>query len=111
VPPRLLHLRQVTVISTSERKRDEACSRLGADRFLVSSNPDEMAAAAGTLDGIIDTVSGEGRLLQSACCAAYGVGSGEVGERRWWRGGMGEGRGRATTVADVQPVSDAGLAL
>ncbi|KAM0825198.1 hypothetical protein ACQ4PT_069709 [Festuca glaucescens] len=47
----------VTVISSSERKRDEALDRLGADAFLVSSDPEQMKAAAGTLDGIIDTVS------------------------------------------------------
>jgi len=47
----------VTVISTSERKREEALDRLGADAFLVSNDPDQMKAAAGTMDGIIDTVS------------------------------------------------------
>uniref|UniRef100_A0ACD5Y9Q7 Uncharacterized protein n=1 Tax=Avena sativa TaxID=4498 RepID=A0ACD5Y9Q7_AVESA len=47
----------VTVISTSERKRQEALDRLGADAFLVSNDPDQMKAAAGTMDGIIDTVS------------------------------------------------------
>ncbi|XP_047049930.1 probable cinnamyl alcohol dehydrogenase 8C, partial [Lolium rigidum] len=47
----------VTVISSSDRKRDEALGRLGADAFLVSSDPEQMKAAAGTMDGIIDTVS------------------------------------------------------
>jgi len=47
----------VTVISSSERKREEALERLGADAFLVSNDPEQMKAAAGTLDGIIDTVS------------------------------------------------------
>ncbi|KAE9450067.1 hypothetical protein C3L33_18028, partial [Rhododendron williamsianum] len=47
----------VTVISTSPSKKQEAIEVLGADSFLVSSNPDEMQAAMGTLDGIIDTVS------------------------------------------------------
>ncbi|XP_058187438.1 probable mannitol dehydrogenase isoform X1 [Rhododendron vialii] len=47
----------VTVISTSPHKKKEAVEQLGADSFLVSSNPDEMQAAMGTLDGIIDTVS------------------------------------------------------
>ncbi|KAG5529654.1 hypothetical protein RHGRI_030137 [Rhododendron griersonianum] len=46
-----------TVISTSPSKKQEAIEVLGADSFLVSSNPDEMQAAIGTLDGIIDTVS------------------------------------------------------
>ncbi|KAG5529649.1 hypothetical protein RHGRI_030132 [Rhododendron griersonianum] len=47
----------VTVISTSPSKKQEAIEDLGADSFLVSSNQDEMQAAMGTLDGIIDTVS------------------------------------------------------
>ncbi|KAF7130371.1 hypothetical protein RHSIM_Rhsim10G0174500 [Rhododendron simsii] len=47
----------VTVISTSPRKKQEAIEVLGADSFIVSTNPDEMQAAMGTLDGIIDTVS------------------------------------------------------
>lgn len=48
---------RVTVISTSLSKKEEAISKLGADEFLVSRDPEEMQAAAGTLDGIIDTVS------------------------------------------------------
>lgn len=48
---------KVTVISTSRSKRDEAIERLGADSFLVSRDPDQMEAARGSLDGIIDTVS------------------------------------------------------
>lgn len=36
---------KVTVISTSERKKDEAINRLGADAFLVSKNPEEMQVA------------------------------------------------------------------
>ncbi|XP_047093374.1 probable cinnamyl alcohol dehydrogenase 8D [Lolium rigidum] len=47
----------VTVISSSPAKRQEALDRLGADAFLLSSDPEEMKAAAGTMDGIIDTVS------------------------------------------------------
>lgn len=47
----------VTVISTSPNKKEEAMSRLGADAFIVSKNEEEMQAAAGSLDGIIDTVS------------------------------------------------------
>ena len=50
---------QVTVISTSEGKREEALAHLKADHFLVSADEDAMKAAAGTLDGIIDCVSGE----------------------------------------------------
>ncbi|PSC75052.1 8-hydroxygeraniol dehydrogenase-like [Micractinium conductrix] len=48
---------EVTVISTSASKKSEAVDRLGADKFVVSKDEEEMAAAAGTLDGIIDTVS------------------------------------------------------
>ncbi|TQE10184.1 hypothetical protein C1H46_004156 [Malus baccata] len=48
---------KVTVISTSPNKKDEAIEHLCADSFLVSRNEDQMQAAIGTLDGIIDTVS------------------------------------------------------
>ncbi|XP_073040113.1 8-hydroxygeraniol dehydrogenase-like [Primulina eburnea] len=47
----------VTVISTSINKKKEAIDILGIDEFLVSHDPEQMQAAAGTLDGIIDTVS------------------------------------------------------
>ncbi|EEF32311.1 alcohol dehydrogenase, putative [Ricinus communis] len=48
---------KVTVISTSARKENEAITRLGADAFLISSDPGKMKAAIGTMDYIIDTVS------------------------------------------------------
>lgn len=48
---------KVTVISSSPGKEKEAIERLGADAFLVSSNPEAMKAAMGTMDGIINTVS------------------------------------------------------
>lgn len=48
---------KVTVISTSPSKKKEATEHLGADSFLVSRDPDQMQAALGTMDGIIDTVS------------------------------------------------------
>nr|AOA52222.1 mutant 10-hydroxygeraniol dehydrogenase [Catharanthus roseus] len=48
---------KVTVISTSESKKQEALEKLGADSFLVSRDPEQMKAAAASLDGIIDTVS------------------------------------------------------
>ncbi|XP_021714045.1 probable mannitol dehydrogenase [Chenopodium quinoa] len=54
---------KVTVISTSANKKDEAVKRLGADFFLVSRDPEQMQAATGTLDGIIDTVSAPHPLL------------------------------------------------
>ncbi|KAF8688353.1 hypothetical protein HU200_042315 [Digitaria exilis] len=50
---------KVTVISTSTGKREEALDRLGADAFLVSRDPEQMKAAASTMDGIFDTVSAE----------------------------------------------------
>ncbi|KAG0492553.1 hypothetical protein HPP92_005951 [Vanilla planifolia] len=48
---------KVTVISSSASKKDEAIRRLGADAFLVSRDPEQIQAAVGTMDGIIDTVS------------------------------------------------------
>jgi D-arabinose 1-dehydrogenase-like Zn-dependent alcohol dehydrogenase len=48
---------KVTVISTSEGKKKEAIEKLGADSFLVSRDPEQLKAAMGSLDGIIDTVS------------------------------------------------------
>ncbi|KAF7847755.1 hypothetical protein BT93_L2660 [Corymbia citriodora subsp. variegata] len=48
---------KVTVISSSPGKREEALQRLGADAFLVSSDTNQVQAAMGTMDGIIDTVS------------------------------------------------------
>ncbi|KAG2425872.1 hypothetical protein HYH02_014936 [Chlamydomonas schloesseri] len=47
----------VTVISTSEAKREEAIKVLGADDFIVSKDAEQMKDAASSLDGIIDTVS------------------------------------------------------
>ncbi|XP_052195506.1 probable mannitol dehydrogenase isoform X1 [Diospyros lotus] len=54
---------KVTVISTSPAKKQEAVERLGADSFLVSRDQDQMQAAMGTMDGIIDTVSAPHSLL------------------------------------------------
>ncbi|GAB4847203.1 Probable mannitol dehydrogenase [Ancistrocladus abbreviatus] len=48
---------KVTVISTSPNKKEEAINHLGADSFLVSRDSEQMQAAMGTMDGIIDTVS------------------------------------------------------
>ncbi|GAA0153204.1 oxidoreductase [Lithospermum erythrorhizon] len=48
----------VTVISTHPSKRHNAIEHLGADKFLDICNKEGMNAAAGTLDGIIDTASG-----------------------------------------------------
>ncbi|KAI3992889.1 hypothetical protein MKX01_034239 [Papaver californicum] len=54
---------KVTVISTSPAKEKEAIEHLGADLFLVSRNPEQMKAAMGSMDGIIDTVSANHPLL------------------------------------------------
>ncbi|KAL6581190.1 hypothetical protein OROMI_007113 [Orobanche minor] len=48
---------KVTVIRTSINKKEEELSHLGAYSFLISKNADEMQAATGMLDGIIDIVS------------------------------------------------------
>ncbi|KAF5194961.1 Cinnamyl alcohol dehydrogenase [Thalictrum thalictroides] len=47
---------KVTVISTSITKKEESIDRLGADVFLVSRDLDQMQAAMGTLDGIINSL-------------------------------------------------------
>jgi len=46
----------VTIISTSESKRNDAM-KLGAKDFLLSTDKDQMAQAKSTFDFIIDTVS------------------------------------------------------
>ncbi|XP_022767214.1 probable mannitol dehydrogenase [Durio zibethinus] len=54
---------KVTVISTSSNKKKEALGNLGADSFLLSRDQDQLQAAKGTLDGIIDTVSAQHPLM------------------------------------------------
>ncbi|XP_021848399.1 probable mannitol dehydrogenase [Spinacia oleracea] len=54
---------KVTVISTSPNKKDEAINHLGAHSFLFSRDPQQMQGAAGTMEGIIDTVSAPHPLL------------------------------------------------
>ncbi|XP_039117649.1 probable mannitol dehydrogenase 1 [Dioscorea cayenensis subsp. rotundata] len=54
---------KVTVISSSPNKEKEAIEMLGADAFLLSSNPEKMQAAMGTMDGIINTVSAVHQLM------------------------------------------------
>ncbi|KAI4295701.1 hypothetical protein L6164_035718 [Bauhinia variegata] len=46
----------VTVISSSDKKKQEALEHLGADRHLVSSDATQMKGAADSLDYILDTV-------------------------------------------------------
>ncbi|KAL1326854.1 hypothetical protein HN51_036978 [Arachis hypogaea] len=48
---------KVTVISGSPNKEAEAIHTLGADSFLLSSDPERMKAAMGTMDYIISTIS------------------------------------------------------
>ncbi|XVE86607.1 hypothetical protein DITRI_Ditri18aG0047600 [Diplodiscus trichospermus] len=54
---------KVSVISSSPRKESEAINRLGADSFLLSSDPAKMKSAIGTMDYIMDTVSAVHPLL------------------------------------------------
>ncbi|MFD2600128.1 NAD(P)-dependent alcohol dehydrogenase [Sphingobacterium corticis] len=49
---------EVTVLSTSESKREDA-KRLGAHHFVITTNKDEFKAAAKSFDFILDTVSAE----------------------------------------------------
>ncbi|GFP84611.1 cinnamyl alcohol dehydrogenase 1 [Phtheirospermum japonicum] len=46
----------ITVISSSNKKRDEALDHLGADDYIVSSDADRMQEIADSLDYIIDTI-------------------------------------------------------
>ncbi|XP_076920942.1 mannitol dehydrogenase-like [Bidens hawaiensis] len=48
---------EVTVFSTSAAKKKEAIEGLKADHFIISKDEQQMQAARGTLDGIIDSVS------------------------------------------------------
>lgn len=49
---------EVTVLSQSDRKREDA-KRLGADHFFATSNPETFQKLAGTFDLIINTVSAD----------------------------------------------------
>ena len=49
---------KVTAISTSPHKK-EAALKIGAERFIVSSDPDSLAAGADSLDLILNTVSAD----------------------------------------------------
>lgn len=46
----------VTVVSSSDKKREEAMDHLGADAYLISSDVVKMQEAADSLDYILDTV-------------------------------------------------------
>jgi len=49
---------QVTVFTTSPKKKEDAL-RLGADEVIVSTNPAQMQAAAGTFAFILDTIAAD----------------------------------------------------
>lgn len=49
---------EVTVLSTSTNKEDDA-KKLGAHKFVVTKNADELASVKGHFDFIIDTISAE----------------------------------------------------
>ncbi|KAK8658323.1 hypothetical protein V6N13_036531 [Hibiscus sabdariffa] len=49
----------VTVLSTSMSKKEEALEQLGADKFVVSSDQDQMKSISKSLDFIVDTASGD----------------------------------------------------
>ncbi|KAI8013407.1 putative cinnamyl alcohol dehydrogenase 1 [Camellia lanceoleosa] len=49
----------VTVFSTSVTKKDEALNKLGADKFVISSDEEQMKAMVNSLNFIIDTASGD----------------------------------------------------
>ncbi|CAL0300831.1 unnamed protein product [Lupinus luteus] len=49
----------VTILSSSISKKEEALNLLGADKFVLSSDPEQMKASAKSLDFIIDTASGD----------------------------------------------------
>jgi uncharacterized zinc-type alcohol dehydrogenase-like protein len=48
----------VTVLSTSPKKEEDA-KKLGAHHFVVTTDPEQVKAATGTFDFILDTVSAE----------------------------------------------------
>ncbi|MBO9672278.1 MAG: NAD(P)-dependent alcohol dehydrogenase [Sphingobacteriaceae bacterium] len=49
---------EVTVLSTSPKKEEDA-RKLGAHHFVVTTDPEQVKAARGTFDFILDTVSAE----------------------------------------------------
>jgi uncharacterized zinc-type alcohol dehydrogenase-like protein len=49
---------EVTVLSTSPKKEADA-KKLGAHHFVVTSDPEQIKAAQGSFDFILDTVSAE----------------------------------------------------
>ena len=69
----------VTAISTSPHK-EQAAREIGADHFVISTNPESMKTAAKSLDLILDTVSAFhdltaliGLLARDGTCVVVGV--------------------------------------
>lgn len=69
---------EVTVFSTSPSKEADA-RKLGAKRFVVSSNPEKMNPLAGQLDMILDTVSAKHDFSLYLNCLKVGGALGLVG--------------------------------
>ncbi|KAI9173528.1 hypothetical protein LWI28_002731 [Acer negundo] len=57
--PMMRHKMNQPVISTSTSKKEEALNLLGADKFVLSSDPDQMKSLAKSLDFIVDSASGD----------------------------------------------------
>ncbi|XP_019056227.1 PREDICTED: probable cinnamyl alcohol dehydrogenase 1 isoform X2 [Tarenaya hassleriana] len=57
--PMIRHHMNQPVFSTSPSKKEEALNLLGADKFIVSSDQDQMKTQEKSLDFIIDTASGD----------------------------------------------------
>ncbi|KAF2314090.1 hypothetical protein GH714_022114 [Hevea brasiliensis] len=49
----------VTLLSTSISKKDEALNLLGADKFVLSTDEEQMKDSGRSLDFIVDTASGD----------------------------------------------------
>jgi uncharacterized zinc-type alcohol dehydrogenase-like protein len=60
---------EVTVFSRSEKKRDDAAA-LGASRYVNTSDPEQMKAAANSLTVIIDTVAAVHDINEYLACVA-----------------------------------------
>uniref|UniRef100_A0A0A9Y9H5 NADP-dependent alcohol dehydrogenase C n=1 Tax=Lygus hesperus TaxID=30085 RepID=A0A0A9Y9H5_LYGHE len=61
---------EVYMFTTSPSKMEDG-KRLGADHFILSKDPEQMKAAAGTLDLILDTVSADHNISDYMSCLHY----------------------------------------
>jgi len=50
---------EVTVISRDEKKRDEALSQLGAHKYVSMADPEQVAAAQGSLEMVLNCISAD----------------------------------------------------